>query len=99
MQIYRLLGTVNTSLEKCYLVEKLTLLGWVVLTQNENDVLLKKDKIQLSIEGESTLLLNASFKGKPEDISEVIQCLDSYADYYALDLFGDSARLVRRFIK
>lgn len=99
MQIYRLLGTVNTSLERCSLVEKLTLSGWVLLAHNENETSLKKDRIQVSFEGESTLLLDASFKGGPEDISDLICSLEEHSNHYALDLFGDSARLVRRFIK
>ena len=99
MQIYRLLGTINASLERCALVKKLTLSGWVLLAQDDNEDSLKKERVQLSVEGESTLLLDASFKGEPADISELLSFLDQYSNHYALDLFGDSARLVRRFIK
>jgi hypothetical protein len=99
MQIYRLLGTVNTSLERSALVKKLILSGWVLLAQHDDEDSLKKERIQLHVEGESTLLLDANFKGEPADISELFSSLDQYANHYALDLFGDSARLVRRFIK
>lgn len=99
MQAYRLLGAVTSSLERNSIVSQLTLSGWVLLTQNEDEDVLKKDSIQLSLQGEGTLLLDASFKGEPEDISELVSCFDKHSGHYALDLFGDSARLVRRFIK
>jgi hypothetical protein len=80
-------------------VERLIHSGWVLLAQHDNEDSLKKERVQLNIEGESTLLLDASFKGEPVDISDLFGSLDQYSNHYALDLFGDSARLVRRFIK
>ena len=99
MQIYRLLGTLNTSLERKVLVGKLQSYGWELMHSKEDDDGLEHKGIQLSVEGEGTLLLNAGFTGKPEDISSLFDCLDMLPIHYSLDLFGDSARLVRRFIK
>lgn len=99
MQIYRLLGVLNTQLQRNVLVEKLQSFGWELMFSNEDDDALKHKDIKLNIEGEGTLLLNASFTGKPEDILSLLDCLDKCAIHYSLDLFGDSARLVRRFVK
>ncbi|BBB30063.1 hypothetical protein [Neptunomonas japonica] len=99
MQTYRLLGTVNLPLERDSIVSQLVLSGWNLLIHSEDEDVLKKDRIQLNLQGEGTLLLDASFKGMPEDISELVGCFDKHSGHYALDLFGDSARLVRRFIK
>lgn len=99
MQIYRLLGTLNTQLQRKVLVGKLQSFGWELVFSNEDDDGLKHKGVKLNIEGEGTLLLNAGFTGKPEDISSLLGCLDRCATHYSLDLFGDSARLVRRFVK
>ncbi|WP_028468806.1 hypothetical protein [Neptunomonas japonica] len=99
MQAYRLLGTANLPLERDSIVSQLVLTGWNLLIHSEDEDVLKKGRIQLNLQGEGTLLLDASFKGKPEDISELVSCFDKHSGHYALDLFGDSARLVRRFIK
>lgn len=99
MQVYRLLGTLTTRLHRKLLVGKLQSYGWELTFSNEDDDALKHKGIQLNLEGEGTLLLNAGFTGKPEDISSLLDCLDSCPIHYSLDLFGDSARLVRRFIK
>lgn len=99
MQIYRLLGTLNSQLQRKLLVKELLSCGWEVTFSKEDEDALKYKNIQLNIEGEGTMLLDASFKGKPEDISSLLDCLDMHPVHYSLDLFGDSARLVRRFIK
>ena len=99
MQVYRLLGTLNTQLQRRLLVGALLSCGWELTFSDEDDDALKHKNIQLNIEGEGCILLDASFKGKPEDISSLLDCLDMHPIHYSLDLFGDSARLVRRFIK
>jgi len=52
----------------------------------------------------SPILLRASYAGEPLSIQPLIDTLARLADgesislEYSLDLFGDAARLVRRFI-
>lgn len=99
MQIYRLLGTLNTKQQRKLLVGEFLACGWELTFSHDDDDGLKYKNIQLNVEGEGTMLLDASFKGKPEDISSLLDCLDMHPIHYSLDLFGDSARLVRRFIK
>ena len=99
MQVYRLLGALNTQINRKLLIEGLQSCGWELTFSNEDDDSLKQKGIQLNMEGEGTILLNASFTGKPEDISPLFDTLDMYPIHYSLDLFGDSARLVRRFAK
>lgn len=99
MQVYRLLGTLNTFLRRQVLVSELLALGWALKDRNEESDIVTKHKVKLQLEGEGTLLLDASFSGEPEDITPFLDYLDTHSIHYALDLFGDSARLVRRFIK
>lgn len=99
MQVYRLLGTLQTTLLRKVLVARLIACGWAQKTVNDDEDLLRQHNIQLRIEGEGTVLLDASFKGKPEDVSLLLTSLNLLQIHYALDLFGDSARLVRRFVK
>ncbi|SIS75869.1 hypothetical protein [Neptunomonas antarctica] len=99
MQIYKLLGTVQTQQKRQVLVSGLIASGWERSVHNEDEDQLSLGRVRLHLEGESTLLLDAGFTGKPEDITCLIETLDKHPVHYSLDLFGDSARLVRRFIK
>jgi hypothetical protein len=99
MQIYKLLGTVQTQQKRQVLVAGLVKSGWEHSAHNEDEDQLALGHIRLNLEGEATLLLDVGFAGKPEDIVSLIEALDMHPVHYSLDLFGDSARLVRRFIK
>ncbi|MDO6454078.1 hypothetical protein Q4490_10935 [Neptunomonas phycophila] len=114
MQEYRLLGTVTTSLTRQELATHLQALGWRILSADDEETLLHNSPVMLALDSETessahlskinSILLSASYEGEPATIEPLINELirlssnDEKPLQFSIDLFGDAARLVRRFI-
>ena len=99
MQEYQLLGTANSAIRRSDLVAALVEAGWSLSYSEDDENRLHKGSMRLSLEGEHTFLISVKYLGLPDDVSALLSILDKLPMSYSLDLFGDAARLVRRFIK
>ncbi len=94
---YKLLGVVQTQLSLREMQITLESLGWSVHSEY-GGVVLHKAPFSLTLEGERSVLVEATFSGQPETLEQLMSDLSPLCLSYALDLTGDSARLVRRLI-
>jgi len=95
---YKLLGVVQTQLTRLEMQRTLEGAGWSVHSEFDDGVALCNPPFYLSLEGERSVLIEATFSGQPETLERLMADLSPLCFSYALDLTGDSARLVRRLI-
>ena len=98
-QDYKLLGTLFSACSLNDIVHALVQQGWQRLTPDEECERLSFNGLNLRCEGQGSMLLELTFSGEVDSVQPFFNCIDTLPVSYSLDLFGDSARLVRRFIR
>lgn len=95
-QRYTFLGTFEPLGVEPELIAQLQHAGWLVSQQSAEEWLLQKAPVTAYIETGQPWLINGAFKGQPADIEVLLADIASLSHCYAIDMFGDAARLVRR---
>lgn len=95
-QRYTFLGTFEPSGGEQELITQLQHVGWLVSQQSAEEWLIQKSPVMAYIEVGQPWLINGAFNGRPADIEVLLADIASLSHCYAIDVFGDAARLVRR---
>lgn len=95
-QHYNFLGTLVLPAAMDEPAQHFNALGWQVSDSGDEEWMLRKAPLCAYIEEGQPWLINGFFQGVPANIDILLADLDRLKVPYAIDLFGDAARLVRR---
>ena len=94
----KVFANIYTSLETKQLVKQIVLPHWQCSEIADSEYSIKADGVLLTLEGNKELLLFGEMGLSLAEIDAWVKQLGGLAISYSIDLHGDEARLIRRYL-
>jgi len=94
----KLFGNIYTDIKLDTLIPQITLPCWSVSKKSDNEFLLTANDLSITVEGQLEILIFGELDIDIKVVDEWIEVMSSLPIHFNIDLHGDEARLMRRYL-
>lgn len=94
----KLFGNIFTDIKLEVLISQIVLPNWCWAKQSDNEFLLTADRLTMTVEGQQEILVFGELEVDIKVVDEWIALISELPIHFNIDLHGDEARLMRRYL-
>jgi hypothetical protein len=94
----KLFGNIYTDIKLEVLIPQIILPNWKVNKKSDNEFLLTADKLNITVEGQQEILVFGELDIAINVVDEWVELISALPVHFNIDLHGDEARLMRRYL-